>query len=69
MQVGDVGAAKNRRNGRAARNVAVEHAVHHHGVDAGGGGRSIVVTDDATYVGAAADGGKGVAVDHAGFIT
>ena len=66
VEVGDIGAAEDGRDGGAAGDVAVEHAVHHHGVDAGGGGGGIVVAHDAADVGAASDGGEAVAVDHAG---
>lgn len=66
LQVGDVGPSKNGRDGGAASDVAVEHTVHHHSLDAGGDGRQAVVAHNAAYVTASGDGGERVTVDYAG---
>ena len=58
----------NGRYGRAACDVAIEHTGEDHRllIVVGGGGGLVVVTHDAADVGAAGDGGVGVAVDHTG---
>ena len=66
VEVVDVFAAVDGRDGVAAGDVAVEHAVHHHGPYVGGFGGVVVVAHDAADVGAAGDGGVAVAVDHTG---
>ena len=62
MQVIDVQTAIDGGDIGTAGNVAVEHTVHHHGVDTARISGSIVIADYSTHVGSAGDGGIAVTI-------